>query len=73
MKDVRQFVSSKGFLRLKKDAGTRVYLLDGNAYFSRPGPRLVDALEITANALYPDLHALPAGLEPAMEIETRNT
>lgn len=70
MQDIRRFVSAKEFLRLKKDAGTRVYLFDGNAYFSRPGPRLVDALEITANALYPDLHALPAGLEPAIEIET---
>ncbi len=68
--DVRRFVSSQEFLRLKKNADTRVYLFDGNAYFSRPGPRLVDALEITANALHPDVHALPASVMPALKIET---
>ncbi len=40
----------------------RVYLADGSQYFSRPGPRLVDSLEILAHALHPDLHPLPAGL-----------
>jgi iron complex transport system substrate-binding protein len=35
-------------------AGGRVYVLDGNAYFSRPGPRLVDSLEILAGLLHPD-------------------
>ena len=29
----------------------RVHLLDGNAYFSRPGPRLVDSLEILTRLL----------------------
>ncbi len=31
----------------------RVYLADGNAYFSSPGPRLIDGLEIMAKALHP--------------------
>jgi iron complex transport system substrate-binding protein len=31
----------------------RVYLADGSAYFSRPGPRLVDTLELLAAALHP--------------------
>lgn len=33
----------------------RVYVADGNAYFSRPGPRLVDSLEMLAHALHPNL------------------
>jgi iron complex transport system substrate-binding protein len=40
----------------------RVYVTNGSDYFSRPGPRLVDSLEILAHALHPDLHPLPAGL-----------
>ncbi|MGV0035596.1 MAG: cobalamin-binding protein [Candidatus Azotimanducaceae bacterium WSBS_2022_MAG_OTU7] len=32
----------------------RVHILDGNAYFSRPGPRLVDSLEILASLLHPN-------------------
>jgi iron complex transport system substrate-binding protein len=34
----------------------RVCLMDGNAFFSRPGPRLVDALEALAHLLHPDVH-----------------
>ena len=30
------------------------WVVDGNAYFSRPGPRLVDSLEIMAGILHPD-------------------
>ncbi|HEY7424487.1 MAG TPA: cobalamin-binding protein [Gemmataceae bacterium] len=34
-----------------------VYVADGNAYFSRPGPRVVDALEILAEVIHPELFA----------------
>jgi iron complex transport system substrate-binding protein len=33
----------------------RVYAVDANAYFSRPGPRIVDSLEILAEILHPEL------------------
>lgn len=36
----------------------RVYLTDGNQYFNRPGPRLVESLEILAEILQPDLFPL---------------
>jgi len=32
----------------------RVYLTDGHQYFNRPGPRLVESLEILAELLHPD-------------------
>jgi iron complex transport system substrate-binding protein len=32
----------------------RVYVADGNAFFNRPGPRIVESLEILAACLYPD-------------------
>jgi iron complex transport system substrate-binding protein len=31
----------------------RVYLVDGNAYFNRPGPRIVESLEILAACVHP--------------------
>lgn len=34
--------------------GRRVYLTDGNQYFNRPGPRLVESLEILAEILHPE-------------------
>jgi iron complex transport system substrate-binding protein len=33
----------------------KVFITDGNAYFNRPGPRLVDSLEILAEILHPEL------------------
>jgi len=35
----------------------QVYVVDGSAYFSRPGPRIVDSLEILAEIIHPDLFA----------------
>jgi iron complex transport system substrate-binding protein len=46
----------------------RVYVTDGSHYFSRPGPRLVDSLEILAHALDPGTHPLPAGLPPPLRV-----
>ena len=37
----------------------RVYLVDGNAYFNRSGPRIVDSLEILAHLLHPKLFDPP--------------
>jgi iron complex transport system substrate-binding protein len=33
----------------------RVFLADGNQYFNRPGPRLVESLEILAEILHPEV------------------
>jgi iron complex transport system substrate-binding protein len=37
----------------------KVYLTDGSQYFNRPGPRLVDSLEILAAVLQPSLFPSP--------------
>lgn len=42
-------------------AGARVFGVDGAAYFSRPGPRLVDGAELLASILHPGLVAPPDG------------
>ena len=42
---------------LVDNVGGKVWLTDGNAYLSRPGPRLVDALEGLAHTLNPAVHA----------------
>jgi len=57
-----------GFAELSCVRSGRVYLVDGNAYFSRPGPRLVDSLEILAHALHPDIQPLPPGLPAALRL-----
>jgi iron complex transport system substrate-binding protein len=41
----------------------KIFAVDANSYFSRPGPRLADGLEILAHLLHPDLFSgeLPVG------------
>ena len=34
-----------------------VFVADGNHYFNRPGPRIVESLEILAEILHPELFA----------------
>ncbi|MBU6450876.1 MAG: cobalamin-binding protein [Cyanobacteria bacterium REEB67] len=46
-----------GFRDLKAAKTGRVYIADGNQYFNRPGPRLVDSLEIMAEMIYPEIFA----------------
>jgi iron complex transport system substrate-binding protein len=40
-----------------------VVAVDASAYFSRPGPRLVDGLEALAHLLHPDLVPEPVAAE----------
>jgi iron complex transport system substrate-binding protein len=44
----------------------RVVAVDAAAYFSRPGPRLVDGLELMAHVLHPEL--MPAAPGEALEV-----
>ncbi|QJX00788.1 cobalamin-binding protein [Frigoriglobus tundricola] len=64
--DLPGLVARPGWAELPAVRSGRVFITDGNAYFSRPGPRLVDSLEILAHALHPDLHALPPGRPAAL-------
>jgi iron complex transport system substrate-binding protein len=45
--------SRPGYGDLPAVRAGNVFLVDGGAYFSRPGPRLVDSLELLAHLLHP--------------------
>lgn len=51
--------------------GVPVFVTDGSQYFNRPGPRLVDSLEILAHALHPQFHLLPPGLPRPIQMPFR--
>lgn len=52
-KTVEAIASRPGYEEITAIKEGRVYLLDGNI-MSRPGPRIVDALEIMAKAIHPE-------------------
>jgi iron complex transport system substrate-binding protein len=43
--------SMPGWNSLKAVRNNRVYPVDGNAYFNRSGPRLVDSVELLAKLI----------------------
>ena len=52
---------------LRSIGAKRVVAVDAAAYFSRPGPRLVDGLELMAHILHPDL--VPGAPGAVYEVE----
>jgi len=53
--DVPLLAARPGWQELAAVRNGEVYVLDGSAYVSRPGPRLVDTIEILASLLHPTL------------------
>ena len=52
-RDYKLLQSLPGFDSLPATVGGEIYLVDASAYFARPGPRVVDSLEILAGILHP--------------------
>ncbi|GAB2706274.1 cobalamin-binding protein [Mucilaginibacter koreensis] len=53
LKEMNILLQLPGFAGLKAVKNKRLYIADGNHYFNRPGPRVVDAVEILAEMIYP--------------------
>jgi iron complex transport system substrate-binding protein len=63
-----------GWENLSAVRNRRVFAVDGNAYFNRSGPRLVDSLEILAHLLHPESFRPPRSADAAgawRRLETR--
>ncbi|MEM9255316.1 MAG: ABC transporter substrate-binding protein [Pseudomonadota bacterium] len=61
-RDIEVLQDTTWWKSLQSVATRSVYVIDGNQYFNRPGPRLIDSLEILAHILHPALHPLPPAL-----------
>src|SRR5437870_11412289 len=55
--DLPLLATRPGWAELPAVRAGEVYAVDGSAYLSRPGPRLVDSLEMLAEILHPELFA----------------
>jgi iron complex transport system substrate-binding protein len=53
MKEVDLLLQLPGFSEMKAVKNDRFYIADGNQYFNRPGPRIVDSIEILAEIIHP--------------------
>lgn len=53
-----------GWRQLSAVRNGRVWVIDGNAYLNRPGPRLIDSLEILAHLTHPQIIERPEWSDP---------
>jgi len=53
--EINTLTSQEEWFSLPSTNRGEIYLLDANSYFSRPGPRVVDGLEIMAKTIHPEL------------------
>jgi iron complex transport system substrate-binding protein len=53
LEELNVLTALPGWSALRAVQQGRVYVADGNQYFNRPGPRIVDSLEILAEMLHP--------------------
>jgi iron complex transport system substrate-binding protein len=51
----QQLSTYPGWADLPAVRENRVYVVDANSYFARPGPRIVEGIELLAHILHPDL------------------
>jgi iron complex transport system substrate-binding protein len=59
LKEARLLCELPGWRGLTARRNGNLYAVDGNAYFNRSGPRMVDSLEILAHLLHPEIFASP--------------
>ena len=62
-RELERLTGHPAWPRLPAVQNQRVYAVDGNAYFNRPGPRIVDSAELLAGLIQPGLFAtkMPPG------------
>lgn len=65
LQEVADMPGYDGWPSMSAVSDGRVFALDGNAYFNRSGPRLVDSLEILAHLFHPRRFDLPAAIPDA--------
>ena len=54
-REMPALINQPGWADLRAVKESQVFLTDGNAYFNRPGPRLVESAEILAEILHPSV------------------
>ncbi|HUR91518.1 MAG TPA: hypothetical protein VMY38_02480, partial [Gemmatimonadaceae bacterium] len=53
---------------LPRISGARVFAVDANAYYARPGPRVAEGVELLGHLFHPDRVTWPHSHRPWMEI-----
>ena len=55
LREMSLITEREGFTNLKAYKNNKIFLVDGDTYLTRPGPRIVDGVEILAEILFPKI------------------
>lgn len=55
LQQISHLESLPGWAELPAMRSGRVYAVDANSYFARPGPRVIEGTELLAHLIHPDL------------------
>ena len=66
-----QLLRLPGWCDLPAVRDNRVFAVDANAYFARPGPRVVDGVELLAYLIHPELFAWSGPADAFQQIQTQ--
>jgi iron complex transport system substrate-binding protein len=69
IEQTQQLPSYPGWSELPAVREGRVYAVDANSYFARPGPRVVDGTELLAHLIHPDLFPLTGSASAYQRLE----
>ena len=68
LEEVSVLGAVKGWEEIPAVRDGRVWVVDGSSYFSRPGPRLVDSLELLAHVIHPETFDLPSWVQSPVQM-----
>lgn len=66
--EARRLIERPGWGSLPAVRAAQVFVVDANAYFARPGPRLVDGVELLARLLHSSTFATPLAKNVAFKL-----
>jgi iron complex transport system substrate-binding protein len=69
IEQIPQLFGNPGWAELPAVRANRIYAVDANSYFARPGPRVVDGTELLAHLIHPDLFQWEGSPEAFRRIE----
>jgi iron complex transport system substrate-binding protein len=75
LEQARRLYDYSGWADLPAVQKGRIYAVDANSYFARPGPRVVEGTELLAHLIHPDLFTWegPEGAYRRLEYSTRRS
>jgi len=73
VEQAKQLLRNPGWSDLPAVRNNRVFAVNANAYFARPGPRLVDGVELLAHLIHPELFPWNGDANAFRQVQTQST